>query len=84
MKIRLRKKYKNDQEMIRFLRQSFGSSSEALRKKYRFSEADPKVIRRRPEESIFKARQITSKRVKSRHSFHKWLKMENSALYSLH
>jgi hypothetical protein len=54
-----------------FFLQSFGRSSEALRKKYRFSEADPKVIRRRPEESTPESRQIPSKRVKSRHSFHK-------------
>ncbi|WP_449386950.1 hypothetical protein [Chryseobacterium lineare] len=49
--------------MIRFVRQSFGCSSEVLRKKYRFPEADPKVIRRRPEESTLETGQNASKPV---------------------
>ncbi|WP_346985803.1 hypothetical protein [Chryseobacterium sp. POE27] len=57
--------------MIRFVRQSFGCSSEVLRKKYRFPEADPKVIRRRPEESTPETGQNASKSVKTGHSFHK-------------
>ncbi|WP_089860054.1 hypothetical protein [Chryseobacterium taeanense] len=75
MKIRptkkLQKLSKDDLNFPTILREFFGSSSEKVPFFRSRPEADPKVIRRRPEESTLETRQIPSKCVKSRHSFHK-------------